>query len=202
MLKKVTLAILDHIESYICQALLVFFVVILFMQIIMREFGTPLYWSEELARYSFVWFVFFGATYAARLGAHNRVTLQFKLFPPIVGDIAMLLTDIIWIAFNGVMVMKGIEAIDVLIEFPYASPALDWQLSSVYIIFPVSFGLMTIRILQVNYIKFILKQEIKDPDKVEVEESKKTFCCDANCELDPEKGGVSDAKKAYCCDEG
>jgi TRAP-type C4-dicarboxylate transport system permease small subunit len=202
MLKKITLALLDRVESYLCQFLLAFFVVILFLQIIMREFGTPLYWSEELARYSFVWFVFFGATYAARLGAHNRVTLQFKLFPKIVGDVAMLLTDAVWIVFNGVMVMKGIESIEVLIEFPYASPALDWQLSAVYVIFPLSFALMTIRILQVNYIKFILKQEIEDPDKVAVDESKKTFCCDTDCSVIPEKGSAQESKKAFCCGEG
>jgi len=172
MFKKILFNILDHVESYICQALLAFFVVILFLQIILREIGTPLYWSEEVARFSFVWFVFFGASYAARLAAHNRVTLQFKLFPPIVGEVSMLLMDGVWIVFNSVMTWKGIQTIQDLIEFPYATPALDWQLSWVYMIFPISFSLMTLRILQVNYIKWILKQEIEDPDKADIEKSK------------------------------
>ena len=71
MLKKVLLAILDNFEGYVSQVLLAFFVLILLLQIFLRQFGHPLYWTEELARYSFVWFVFFGASYAARLAAHN-----------------------------------------------------------------------------------------------------------------------------------
>ena len=92
MLKKVLLAILDNFEGYVSQVLLAFFVLILLLQIFLRQFGHPLYWTEELARYSFVWFVFFGASYAARLAAHNRVTIQFRPFPKWVGDACMLLS--------------------------------------------------------------------------------------------------------------
>ncbi len=75
---------LDNIESYICQTLLVSFVVILFAQIVSREFFHYTFsWSEELSTYMFVWFVFFGASYAAKLGAHNRVTFQFGKLPKI-----------------------------------------------------------------------------------------------------------------------
>ncbi len=175
MLKKIVFNILDNVESYICQVLLAFFVIILFLQIVMREFGAPLYWSEEVARYSFVWFVFFGASYAARLAAHNRVQLQFKLFQPIIGKICTSLMDIVWIIFNTVMTWKGIQAFQDLVDFPYATPALDWQLCYVYLIFPISFSLMTIRILQVNYIRWILKREIEDPDKVDIEKSKQAL---------------------------
>ena len=175
MLKKIVLNILDNVECYVCEILLAFFVTILFMQIIMREIGTPLYWSEEVSRYCFVWFVFLGASYAARLSAHNRVQLQFKFFPLIIGKISMSLMDVVWIGFNSVMIWKGIEAIQDLIEFPYATPALNWQLSYVYLIFPIAFILMTIRILQVNYIRWILKKEIEDPDKVDLEKSKQMF---------------------------
>ena len=47
-----------------------------------------------------------------------------------------------------------------LVEFPYATPALDWDLGMVYLVFPLSFLLMAIRIVQVNVIKYILKEEI------------------------------------------
>ena len=104
MLKKVLLAILDNFEGYVSQVLLAFFVLILLLQIFLRQFGHPLYWTEELARYSFVWFVFFGASYAARLAAHNRVTIQFRPFPKWVGDACMLLSDGVWLFFNIVTV--------------------------------------------------------------------------------------------------
>ena len=57
-------------------------VILLFIQILLREFfGYSLPWGEELAVYMFVWFVFFGASYAAKMAAHNRVTFQFKILP-------------------------------------------------------------------------------------------------------------------------
>ena len=175
MLKKVLLAILDNFEGYVSQVLLAFFVLILLLQIFLRQFGHPLYWTEELARYSFVWFVFFGASYAARLAAHNRVTIQFRPFPKWVGDACMHLSDGVWLFFNIVMVVESLTVIRELREFPYATPALDWQLSYIYFIFPIAFTLMSARIIQVNVMKFILKKELTAPDRIEIEESRKAF---------------------------
>jgi len=96
MFKKIILNILDNFESYVCQVLLSFFVVVLFLQIALRVcFNHVIPWSEEISRFAFVWFVFFGAAYAARLAAHNRVMIQFKLLPKIVEDVFMILTDLI-----------------------------------------------------------------------------------------------------------
>ncbi len=163
------LYILDHLEKYICQALLSFFAIILFAQIMLRAlFSIVLPWSEEISRFAFVWFVFLGASYASRLSAHNRVTLQFKLFrSEAIGKYCMLFSDVIWIIFNVVMIKESFKVIANLNAFKFHSPALGWNMALVYYIFPISFALMTIRILQVNYIKFVLKQDIVDVDKVD-----------------------------------
>ena len=39
----------------------------------------------------------------------------------------------------------------------------------VYMIFPLSFSVMTIRIVQVNYLKIVKGIDIRDPDKIEVD---------------------------------
>lgn len=174
MSAKTLLHHVDKFESYICQILLSFFVVILFLQISLRVcFNYVIPWSEEISRFAFVWFVFFGAAYAARLAAHNRVTIQFRLFPKIVRDVCIIITDIIWIGFNLVLIKKSIEIIQDLTEFPYMSPALEWSMAYVYWIFPISFGLMTIRIIQVDIMKFIFKVNIMDVDKVDLKETEK-----------------------------
>jgi TRAP-type C4-dicarboxylate transport system permease small subunit len=72
--KKIVLALLDHFESYVCQVLLTFFVITLLMQIILRTIDYNLHWTEEIARYAFLWFILFGTCYATRLCALNRVT--------------------------------------------------------------------------------------------------------------------------------
>ena len=186
MRSKAILKLLDNIESYLCQILLVFFVCLLFLQIVLRlvfgffhflsdyiavfsQYPLPasIPWGEELSRMAFVWFVFLGATYAARLAAHNRVTFQFKLFPKIVGDISMLLSDIIWIAFNCTMIYFSILVIKEGLEYPEYSPTLDWIMAYIFFIFPIAFSLMTIRIIQVNIMRHILKIEIADVDKID-----------------------------------
>jgi len=180
------LKFLDNFESYVCQILLVFFVCLLFLQIVLRlVFGAALIlskyipilqsyslpasipWGEELSRMAFVWFVFLGATYAARLAAHNRVTFQFKIFPKIVGNISMLISDLIWIGFNCTMIYYSINVIREGFEYPEYSPTLDWIMAYIFMIFPIAFSLMTIRIIQVNIMKFILKIEIADVDKID-----------------------------------
>lgn len=186
MRAKTTLKILDNLESYICQILLVFFVCLLFLQIVLRivfsaidwlshyiaflgNYPLPasLPWGEELSRFAFVWFVFFGATYAARLAAHNRVTFQFKLFPKIVGDVSTLLSDIVWVGFNCMMVYYSINVIKEGFQFPEYSPTLDWIMAYIFMIFPVTFSLMSLRIIQVNIMKHIFKIEIADVDKID-----------------------------------
>lgn len=162
---------LDSLESYISQALLAFFVCVLFSQIFLRVvFDYVITWSEEISRFSFVWFVFFGAAYAARLSAHNRVTVQFTFFPKQVETFCLLLSDLVWIAFNIIMISESLKVIRNLNEFKYHSPALGLSMEYVYWIFPISFALMIIRIIQVNFMRLVLKIEIEDVDKVNPEE--------------------------------
>jgi TRAP-type C4-dicarboxylate transport system permease small subunit len=173
MIAKKILYFLDNIEKYVCQLMLAFFVIVLFAQIALRAmFNIVLPWSEEVSRFSFVWFVFFGASYAARLSAHNRVTIQFRLFPKSFGNFFHILSDIIWIGFNVIMVIESLKVIESMKEFVYYSPALGWSMAYVYYIFPISFTLMSIRIIQVNYIKFVLKEDIRDVDQVDPDEFK------------------------------
>lgn len=168
---RLILHILDKAEGYMSQMLLVTFICIIFLQTVLRScFSIVLPWSEEASRFAFVWFVFLGASYATRLAAHNRVVLQFALFPQWFGKYSMLLMDVIWIIFNCIMVKESLVIIQDLRDFPYMSPGMEISMEYVYMIFPLAFTLMSIRIIQVNYIKFILKQEIKDMDKIEAED--------------------------------
>ncbi len=170
-MKKIVIAVLDNVESYICQFLLSFFIILLFIQIISREvFSVNISWGEELARFSFVWFVFFGAVVAARLAAHNRVTFQFKKFSKKTQNYIEGFADLIWLIFNGVMIYKSVYLINSMMEFTYTSPTLGWDMAYVYFIFPMAFTLMSIRIIQVNYLKLVKGIDIRDPDKVDIEE--------------------------------
>ncbi len=162
---------LNNLEDYVCRALLVLFVTLLFVQVILRTgFGFGLPWIEELSRFAFVWFAFLGAAHAAKLNAHNRVELHLKALPPRVYAFVILFADLLWVAFNMAIVWKAWEVIDGLLEFPYTSPAMEWSMAYVYMIFPISFLLISFRTLQINYMRIVHGKEPTDADTAEIEE--------------------------------
>lgn len=163
------LAKLNHIEDYACRFLLGVFVVLLFVQVVMRvTLGIGMAWIEELARYAFIWFVFLGAAHAAHLGAHNRLQTHIKMMPKRIANTLLLLVDLIWVGFCLVLAWKSLDLIGLLLEFPYDSPALGWSLAYVYFVFPISFVLMAFRVLQVQYLKLVKGIEPGDVEQQEV----------------------------------
>ena len=166
---------LNNIEDYICRFLLTLFVTLLFVQVVLRTvFGWGLPWIEELSRFAFVWFAFLGAAHAAKLNAHNRVEVHLKLLPKRVYQTIIMIADLLWIAFNMAIVWKSWEVIQGLLEFPYISPALEWSMAYIYMIFPIAFVLLSFRTLQVDYHRFIKGEELVDADQAEIEEISKT----------------------------
>ena len=162
---------LDNIESYICRTLLAMFVVLLFAQIVSRElFEHSIAWSEELAVYMFVWFVFFGASYAAKLSAHNRVTFHFKWLPEKVAIGLEAMADLIWIAFNCYFVYLAYDFVFNRMNLFWKSQTLGVPMKYIYLILPIAFALMTLRIIQVNYYKLIKGVDVRDPESRELDE--------------------------------
>ncbi|MBW2145949.1 MAG: TRAP transporter small permease [Deltaproteobacteria bacterium] len=142
----------NNFEDYFCQAMLSIVVCLLGLQIFLRDvFNYNISWGEELARFSFVWFVYLGASYATKTGHHIRVTMQLKIFPKAVQKIILSMSDLIWIALNLVMIKESTMLIASMMKFKYISPTLGWSMAYIYMIFPISFTLMTIRIIQRYY---------------------------------------------------
>lgn len=163
--------IFDGLEGYICRTLLAAFVCLLFLQIVSRTlFGYSFSWIEELSVYMFVWFVFFGASYAASMNAHNRVTFQLKFLPKRVVTYLEAIADLFWLFFNVYFIYLAIDFIFNKMNKFQSSQTLGFHLSWVYIVLPISFSLMTFRILQVNYRKLVLKEEFTDPDSIDLDE--------------------------------
>ena len=79
----------------------------------------------------------------------------------------MLFADFIWIVFNCVMIYYSISVIQEGFEFKEYSPTLNWVMAYVFFIFPIAFTLMSFRIIQVNVMKYVLKIEMEDVDKVD-----------------------------------
>ena len=161
----------NNFESYVCKILLTSFVVLLLLQIFGRILlGHIFPWTEELATYMFVWFVFFGASFAAKMGAHNRVTFQFKSLSKRTVHYIEAIADLFWLFFNVYFVYLAIDFVFFKMNKFWKSQTLGVEMKYFYMILPIAFTLMSIRIIQVNYDKLVRNIDIKDPDHVEVEQ--------------------------------
>lgn len=170
-MNKKFIYVIDNFEGYVCRTLLAVFVTLLFAQIVSRQiFGFSIAWSEELSVYMFVWFVYFGAAYAARLNAHNRVTFQYKLMPSWLPPKLEFITDMIWVAFNCYFIYLSYDFVFNKMNLFWKSQTLGIPMKYIYMILPIGFTLITIRVLQVNYYKFIKREDIPDLDSQEMEE--------------------------------
>lgn len=170
---KTVFRALNNIETIVCQILLATFVGLLFTQILSREiFNRSISWIEEGSVYMFVWFVFLGASHAAKMSAHNRVTFQFRFLPR--RTIAWIegFADLFWIFFNIYFVYLSLSFLSRMNAFQ-TSQTLGVPMKYFYWIFPIAFTLMTIRIIQVNYKRLIRGEDIHDPDAVDLEQVKK-----------------------------
>ena len=170
MFGRVISDLFNNLESYVCRTLLAVFVTLLFVQILSREiFGYSIAWGEELATYLFVWFAFFGASHAAKMAAHNRVTFQFKAVPAAVAKLSEFVADMIWLAFNLYFVYLSYDFIFNRMNVFWKSQTLGLPMKYFYMVLPIAFTLMSIRIIQVNYQKLVKGVDINDPDAQELE---------------------------------
>ena len=138
----------DALEEFFLIASLAFNVGLVFLQVIMRYvFHNSLYWSEELARFVFLWFSWVGTSFAVREGAHLKVTLlgdRLGGFPKKLLELTSLL---IWIAFSIFLTYQGGKITHFVASMGQTSPALYIPVSFAYSSVPVGSGLMTLRLL-------------------------------------------------------
>lgn len=107
------------------------------VQVIFRYFfDSPLTWSDELARYLFVWCAFLGWVIAARRRSHLAiVSLQRKLRPR--GRAALqLLSALAAILFAGVLCYYGIRITGRNLDVE--TPSLFFTIGVVYAIVPAA----------------------------------------------------------------
>lgn len=79
-------------------------------QVVLRYFfGSPLTWSDELARYLFVWCAFIGWVIAARRRSHLGVALVVERAPPRIAALLHFTGALASVAFAGVLLWYGLQ---------------------------------------------------------------------------------------------
>ena len=131
------------------------FIVILFfsilvtvlIQIIARElFSNPPIFTEELARFLFIWMVFAGFPYVTKKGTNLCLELAINKMSPKGRKVSRILTHIFSIA---VFAFIGYHSLE-FVEFSRINraPAMRISMAAVYIILPISMAMCVIRSIE------------------------------------------------------
>lgn len=139
MLKKID----EHLEDVPLVILLSVMSIVIFIQVIMRRvFGNSLTWSEELARYLFIWTVYLGISYGVKMRKHIKIDAALLIFPKklrpfvcIVGDVILLCfsTFIIFTSFRLFIKIKLLGQVSAALQIPmwvvYMAPFVGFVLT-------------------------------------------------------------------------
>lgn len=142
----------DHLEEWLLVILLSSTSIIVFLQVIMRFiFQNSLTWSEELARYLFIWMTYVGVSYGIKMKMHLKVDALDSLFDKKGNLITDMLADLFLLIFMLIMTYFGL---DIVFRATRTSAALGIPMRYVYLAPVVGFGLSIIRLIQTNIIKY------------------------------------------------
>ena len=155
-MKNKLLFVWNHFEEILLVPAFAVSTILIFVQVVLRCFGHPLAWSEELVRYMYIWETWLGVSYATRRGSQLRITMVRDKFTGIKKEIIEWIVTIIWIAFAAFVFYEGIRAMGTISRFGQLSSALRIPMQYCYLSIPVGMCMMVIRIIE-GAIKNILK---------------------------------------------
>ncbi|OAS89042.1 MULTISPECIES: TRAP transporter small permease [Metabacillus] len=148
-MKNIAKAINAHFEEYICIILFSSMTILVGAQVLSRFiFNFPLDWTEELARFIFIWLVYIAISLAAKHNAHLKMEVGEKLLSKIIGNKIYYVSDICWLAFNIYMIFYGSKMVQELMGSIQVSAVTRINMGYVYLIIPIGFTIMSIRIIQ------------------------------------------------------
>lgn len=133
------LRLYTKMEERILVASLVFTVVLIFIQVVMRYvFNNSLSWSEELARYIFIWQIWLGTGVGIRLKEQIRVEIILKKLNPVGAKTLNFIALTILLLFCVFLTINGYELVMKIAGRGALSTALKIPLSYVYLSLPFS----------------------------------------------------------------
>ena len=138
-----------HFEEGLSAILLAAATIIIALQIVFRMVGAPLAWTEELARYLFVWLIYISCSYAVRMRAHIQVDLIPIMCKERGQYILHMISDVCFFVFAVIMTYYGAQLMyNAMYVRVQVSPAMGLNMGFVYLSFVLGLGLTSIRLIQ------------------------------------------------------
>jgi TRAP-type C4-dicarboxylate transport system permease small subunit len=160
----------NNLEKFVCSVLMTAMTVIITMQLILRWTGLPLDWTEEIARYSFVWLIYIACSYGVKERAHIKVDAVMMLFKERGKFIVQIVSNTLFFIFALVVTYNGIILLKQIGHMGQVSPAVQIPMVIPYASYTIGFILVMIRLIQDTILRF--KEEklrINEKDKEDKE---------------------------------
>jgi TRAP-type C4-dicarboxylate transport system permease small subunit len=144
---KRLLAWLDRFDQAAILVLLSVLVTVVSLQVASRFIlKIPIEWSEEIARFVFIWFCWLGSSYATLKFHHIRITAHLRALPLRVARAVLVVGDLVWIAFNLFVIVAGVKYLLSTIEFPYRAMITEINMFWIFLPIPLIFVVFTLRV--------------------------------------------------------
>lgn len=136
-----------RIECVIGVVLLLVLYVLLITQVFFRYvLNSPLGWSEELARFAFIWMIFIGSAYLAGRNAHIAVTFLADSFAPAAARWIIRTAAAVVTLAAAVVAVSSVSFVSATTNL--LSPAVGLPMGLIYAAPMLSFALIAIHMLE------------------------------------------------------
>ena len=105
-------------------------------------------WSEEMARYIFIWISYLAIPLAIRQRSNIRVDIIYDRLPSRLQGISWIVVDLCLLILSAFVFVEGVEHIRMQLAMPQVTAALRIPYAIPYLILPLGFGLMSLRALE------------------------------------------------------
>ncbi|HSB69165.1 MAG TPA: TRAP transporter small permease [Candidatus Methylomirabilis sp.] len=140
-----------HLERFNAFLLCIMFLTTLFQVVARVILGVSSVWSEELARFLYVWLVFLGAALLIRDDEHIRVGVLTDRMGKRAGSMLRILTILLTLPFVGVLTWGAWT--NTWLNWGTYAPTLDWlRIGYIYLMIWLS-GLLMLWYLTANFLR-------------------------------------------------
>lgn len=161
-MKRVLSALNNHFEEVIIIIAFLIMAIVMVLTVLFRfVFDIALDWTEELSRYIFIFVVYISSSLAIKQRKHVRVEIIDTILPKKFQRPLTIFLDILWGVFTFAIAIDSIQITRENFSSGMVSPAFGIPMGWIYMMIPVTFFVMGIRIVQQIYLNIINKGENK-----------------------------------------
>jgi len=139
----------NNIERVILLILLAAMTVVTVLQVFMRYvMESSLTWSEELARFCFIWLVYIGISYGVKRAKHVRVEAILSIVKRRGKFVINLIANVLFLYFAIYATYYGFTIMNTIQMSGQMAPSLGIPMSIMYLGMPIGMVLTVIRLIQ------------------------------------------------------